>query len=51
MKLRKDELVAHSDCVVHKYGQELLVRGGEGGSGTVDCLKADTWRPLRRMLR
>jgi hypothetical protein len=31
MKLHKDELVAHSDCVVRKDGQELLVRGGGGG--------------------
>jgi hypothetical protein len=28
ISLRKDELVAHSDCVVHKYGQELLLREG-----------------------
>jgi len=33
MKLRNDGLVAHSDCVVHKYGQELLLWGGGEGVG------------------
>jgi len=35
LKLRNDELVVHSDCVVHKCGEELLLRGGEGGFVTV----------------
>ena len=43
MKLRNDGLVAHSDRVVHKYGQELLLWGGGGGVGgfeTVDFFES-----------
>ena len=40
MKLHKNELVAHSECVVHKFGQEFLLSRGEGSFGTVDCFES-----------